>query len=83
MDFNANKYGVMHIGKRNLMFPYQMNDGWVKPVDEEKELGVLMSKDSKFSKSLMAKNKANLMLGIINREVSYKSAEGVRDSGVI
>ena len=28
MDFNVNKYGVMHIGKRNLDFQYQMNDGW-------------------------------------------------------
>ena len=65
MDFNINKCGIMYIGKRN----------WVS-VDEEKDLGVLMSKDFKFSKQcLLAKNNANLMLGIINREVSYKSAE--------
>ena len=30
MDFNVNKWRVMHIGKRNLKFQYQMNDGWVK-----------------------------------------------------
>ena len=53
-----------------------MNDGWVKSVDEERDLGVLISKDLKFSKQcLLEKNKANLMLGIINRGVSYKSAE--------
>ena len=53
-----------------------MNDGWVKSVDKERDLGVLMSKDLKFSKQcLLAKNKANLMLSIINRGVSYKSAE--------
>ena len=35
-----------------------------------------MSKDLKFSKQrLLAKNKDNLMLGTINRGVSYKSAE--------
>ena len=26
-EFNVNKFGVMHIGKRNLKFQYQMNDG--------------------------------------------------------
>ena len=69
MDFNVNKRGVMHIGKRKLEFQYQVNDGWVKSVDEERDLGVLMSKVLKFS-NLLAKNKANLMLDIINKGVS-------------
>ena len=43
MEFSVNKYGVMHIGKRNLKFQYQMNDDWVKSIDEERDLGVLMS----------------------------------------
>ena len=58
MDFNVHKFGVMHIGKRNLEFQYQMNDDWVKSVNEEKYLGVLMSKDLKFLKQcLLAKIK--------------------------
>ena len=53
-----------------------MNDGWIKSVHEERDLGVLMSKELKFSKQwLLAKNKANLMSGIINRGVPNKSAE--------
>ena len=45
-----------------------MNDGWGKSVDEERDLEVLISKDWKFLKHcLMAKNKANLMLSIINK----------------
>ena len=53
-----------------------MNDGWVKSVDVERDLGALMSKDLNFSKQcLLAKNKANLRLGIISRGVSYKSSE--------
>ena len=53
-----------------------MNDGWVKSVDEERDLGVLMFKDLKFSKQcILAKNKASLMLGIINRGLLHKSAE--------
>ena len=46
MDFNVNKCGVMHIGKRNLEFQYQMNDGWLKSVDEEIDLRVLMTLNS-------------------------------------
>ena len=57
-DFNTNKCGVVHIGKINLDFQYQMNDGWVKSVNEERDHGVLMSKDLKLSKQcLLAKNK--------------------------
>ena len=68
MDFNVNKCGVVHIGKRKLEFKYQMYNGWIKSVEEERDLGVLMSRDLKFSKQyLLAKNKVNLMLGIINR----------------
>ena len=64
MDSNVNKCGVMHLGKRNLEFQYQMNDGWVKSVDEERDLGVLMSEDLKFFKQcVLAKNKANLNVG--------------------
>ena len=45
IELSVNKCGVMHTGKRNLEFQYQMNDGWVKSVDEEKDLGVLMSRN--------------------------------------
>ena len=59
----------MHIGKRNLEFQYQLND-------KERDLGVSMVKDLKFSKQcLLALIKANLMLGIIYWGISYKSAE--------
>ena len=41
----------MHIGKRNLRVSVpDKNDGWIKLEDEERDLGVLMSKDFKFSK---------------------------------
>ena len=52
MDFNVNKCGAMHIGKRNLEFQYQMNDGWVKSVDIDRDLGELKSKDLKFSETM-------------------------------
>ena len=75
MDFNINKCRVMRIGKINLEFQYQMNDGWVKSVDEERDLEMIIYKVLKFLKQyLLGKSKANLMLGIINKEVSHKSA---------
>ena len=43
-----------------------MNDEWVESIDEERDLGLLISKGLKFSRP---KNKANSMLGIINRRV--------------
>ena len=36
-DFNE-KCVTMHIGKTNSEFHYQMNDGWVKSVNEERDL---------------------------------------------
>ena len=74
MEFNVNLIKCKF--NRNLKFQYQMNDGWIKPVDEERRLRVLISQDFKLLKQcLWAKNKANLMLGIINRGVSklYRS----------
>ena len=37
MKFNVNKCGVMYIEKKNLECQYQMSDGWVKLIDEERE----------------------------------------------
>ena len=49
INFNVNKCGIMPIGKINLEFQYQLNDGWVKSVNEERDLGVLMCEELKFS----------------------------------
>ena len=39
MNFNVKKCGVMNIWKINLECQYQMNDGWVTLVDDERDLG--------------------------------------------
>ena len=44
MEFNVNKCGVMHVRKGNLKFQYQIND-WIKSIDEERDLGMLISKN--------------------------------------
>ena len=55
--FNINKCRVRHKGKRNLEFQYQMNNGWAKSEEEERDLGVLMSMDLKFLKQCLLKKK--------------------------
>ena len=60
MEFNVNKCGVILMGKRNLELQYQMNDGRVKSVNEERDLGLEILKTM-----CIGKNKADLMLGII------------------
>ena len=34
---------LKHIVRRNLFFQHKVNDGWVKSVDEERDLIVLLS----------------------------------------
>ena len=61
---------------RKKKFQVSVPDKWVRSIDEESDLGIIISKDLKFSRQcLMAKNKANSILGIINRGVLYKSSE--------
>lgn len=53
-----------------------MNGDWLESVDQEKDLGVIISSNLKVANQcLEARNKANKMLGIINRNVIYKSKE--------
>ena len=59
VEFNVSKCAVMNIRRKNLEY-----DGWVKPIDEERDRGVFMSKDLKFSEQcLLAKRLKRLVLG--------------------
>ena len=73
MQFNAEKCKVMHIGKHNPRFKYTMANTQLETVDEEKDLGVLISEDLKPSAHCIhSYSKANRMLGLINRTISIK-----------
>ena len=79
MEFNSKKCQVMHLGKDNTNFNYEMEGCWLEAVEEGKDLGVVIDRTMKFSKQcLEARNRANRILGFINRNVSYKSKEVVR-----
>ncbi|KAL7637927.1 UNVERIFIED_CONTAM: hypothetical protein RMT77_011540 [Armadillidium vulgare] len=74
MKFNIDKCKVLHFGSRNIEYNYVIDDSDIKVVDEEKDLGVLISKDLKFAKQCAdSVKKANKALGFIARNFEYKS----------
>ncbi|KAL7630702.1 UNVERIFIED_CONTAM: hypothetical protein RMT77_019088 [Armadillidium vulgare] len=74
MKFNIDKCKVLHFGSRNIEYNYVIDDSDINVVDEEKDLGVLISKDLKFAKQCADPvKKANKALGFIARNFEYKS----------
>src|SRR5678816_4315228 len=76
MNFNSKKCKVLYLVFSNKSFNYDMNGDCLESVDQEKDLGVIISSNLKVANQcLEARNKANKMQGIINRNVVYKSKE--------
>ena len=68
MEFNTRKCKVMHIGRNNLLVDYSMRGEVLEVIEEEKDLGVLVSSDLKVgSQCVKASKVANRMLGLIKR----------------
>ena len=68
MLFNIDKCKVVHIGRNNKSFKYSLNDKDLKTVPEEKDVGVIVTKDLKASRQCIeAVKKANKTLGMIKR----------------
>jgi len=80
MLFNVEKCKVMHFGRRNASYN-QLASKSLDEVLEEKDLGVTITCDLKTSQhcthayNAKKKNKANRILGVINRSIVYKSKE--------
>ena len=72
MMFNKKKCRVLQIGKRNMHYLYHLDGCILDSVQEETDLGIVISKDLKMQKNVK-KNiaKANKMLGMIKRTFSY------------
>ena len=81
MLFNVDKCKVMHIGKDNPRFEYEMSDNngnikVLKSVDCEKDLGVYLQDNLKFDKHIsLTVNRANRLIGLIKRAFSYLEEE--------
>ena len=76
MEFNAAKCKVMHVGRTNPKFQYELNSQALESTVQEKDLGVLITDSLKSSGNCYAAyKKANRVLGMIQRTISYKSAD--------
>ena len=74
MEFNVDKCKVMHIGKNNVRFDYTMFNNSLIETNKEKDLGIIISSDLKVSEQcITACNKANKILGLISRNLDYKT----------
>jgi len=76
MMFNVDKCKVMHLGNKNLEVKYEMSGKELESVNEEKDLGVIISKDLKVAKQCGAAVKKGFqILGLISRSfVSRKKS---------
>src|ERR1043165_932866 len=70
MLFNIDKCAVMHVGRKNRSFEYEMGDRKLRTTEEEKDLGVIIQQSVKPSRQYReAATKANKVLGQIKRTV--------------
>ena len=76
LEFNASKCKVIHIGKKNPIASYNINDEELSSVKEEKDLGCIMRADLKQSSNIKHHiSKANKLLGMIRRTFTYLPKE--------
>ena len=79
MTFNADKCKVLHLGHRNTEAEYEIQGARLEAVQEERDLGVVVSNNLKSSKQCAeAVKKANRTLGTVKRCFKYKTVEIVK-----
>ena len=73
MLFNADKCKSIHYGHNNQRHQYNMNGHILEQLDQEKDLGVIITDSLKPGKQCaITAKKANRVLGIINRSITCK-----------
>ena len=76
LKFNALKCKAVHFGHSNPNHVYSLNDNPLDSSPEEKDLGVHVSNNFKFSSHISKiASKANSVLGRINRAFTFKDKE--------
>ena len=74
MKFNVDKCKIMHIGKTNIRQNYSLNNQVLGAIDEEKDLGVIITVNLKPSRQcLEAYKKAIRILGVIYRTIKFRN----------
>jgi hypothetical protein len=73
MSFNTKKCKVMHFGRRNPQYDYEMNGERLEKVEEERDIGVTVQKSLKPSaQCAKAAGTARAVLGQISRSFHYR-----------
>ena len=76
MMFNVDKCSVMHMGKRNQEFQYEMGGILLKTSEEERDLGVIVHNSGKPSRQCAeAAKRANKILGLVKRTIISRNQE--------
>jgi len=76
LKFNASKCHVLHFGRKNKKYSYQLCNLTLETVTEEKDLGVIISEDLKAEKTVVKNvKKADKILGMIRRTFSFMNKD--------
>ena len=76
MNFNVDKCSVMHIGHNNMQGNYNMFNQHLPITDQQRDLGIIITKDLKWQKQNEKSFKTgNSVLGFIARNFRYKNKE--------
>ena len=76
MSFNVDKCSVVHIGHNNMKINYNMSNQQLPTTDQQRDLGIIITKDLKWQKQTEKSCKtANRVLGFIARNFRYKNKE--------
>jgi hypothetical protein len=72
LHFNASKCSVLHFGRSNPCFSYQLSSEVLSPCSQTKDLGVVITSDLKWSEHCLAvAKKANQVLGMVRRNIKH------------
>jgi ribonuclease P/MRP protein subunit RPP40 len=82
MSFNVGKCKIMHVGRNNPGLAYSMNGTQVGTTDEERDIGVVISKSLKpASQCNIAAGRATTVLNQIRRNFHYRDRHKGRTQG--
>src|SRR6476661_245239 len=74
MQFNVDKCSVIHVGHGNKCSTYKLGNADLRSSDCEKDLGVIVDNNMKFSEQCSKSVKsANITLGLIRRTIKNKN----------
>jgi hypothetical protein len=76
MLFNVDKCTVLHMGYNNKEYDYKLGNNLIRSSTTERDLGVVIDRTGKSSgQCILAARKANIVLGMIKRNISFKSKD--------